>query len=196
MDLFSDIVMPLLRFLFLFMLFYVVASYGIRAYRDFGMVYYKTCHSFDGLQFSTLEFYTLVSAALDKRQIDGLSIDKKEYWQTSVFSTRRDYLRISRGDQMILVCAAPFGNSFFVSLWAGETLNFFKELLPRIPYGGKRLANFIFSKTYFEQDTDAMFKNMVEKCVQEAIDHMTEGKGVRAISELATFGSFSEVAPA
>ena len=80
---------------------------------------------------------------------------------------------------MYLVCAAPYGTGYFISTWSGEKMSFFKELIFSIPRYGPRLVNLFYKKTFFQLDTEAMFRVTVNGCVKEAVDEMITNKGLR-----------------
>jgi hypothetical protein len=141
-------------------------------------------HPFD-FQFSTQEFYASVEEILNSKQIKGIEIGRKDFSEGGAFSYMREYMRITYQEQMFLICAAPFGaNGFFVSWWNGEWMNFFKDLIPRIPGIGTALARALFSKTYYQMDSEDMFSGTVRQAVNEAIDKLTNAQGVRPLSEL------------
>src|ERR1700741_4414187 len=75
---------------------------------------------FDGLQFSSKEFYELLQSSLQKRDIPKVNISNVEFSEGGLFSKRRKYLRVVRSQYYFDICAAPFGNGFFVSWWHVE----------------------------------------------------------------------------
>lgn len=77
-------------------------------------------HDFLELKFSTQEFYSQVEASLSKREIPKMRTERINLNQAGIFSTRREYLRVKSGEQIFDICAAPYGNGFFVSWWYGE----------------------------------------------------------------------------
>jgi hypothetical protein len=52
-----------------------------------------------------------------------------------------------------------------------------------LPFLGPLYARLFRPITYYRADTSAMFQKSVEEAVKEAIDQLTEGKGVRALTE-------------
>ena len=70
---------------------------------------------------SSLDFYYMVEAALDKRRIPGAEQSRVEWQQSGAFSDYREYLRVRRGRLTFDICAAPFGTGFFFSSWLVET---------------------------------------------------------------------------
>lgn len=180
----ADFLGELGKFLIGFALLYTALTYLSRKFSDFGNIQSRWHHPFDSIQFTTQEFYALVIAELNKREIKGIGLSRKDFSEGGIFSSNREYLRIERDDRMFLVCAAPFGNGFFVSWWNGETMDFIKDLIPRIPGIGIPLARAFFSKSYYQMDTDSMFADTVKQAVNDAIDKLTDSKGVRPLTEL------------
>lgn len=137
-------------------------------------------HGFDKMQFSSQEFYEAVQKALEEREIRGIALSRTIHAEgMGFFEARREYLRIARNEYFFDVCAAPFANGFFVSWWFIEHERNYKRMLKKIPI----LKKLMEVKTYFEVDTEQMFRSLVHTCVLQAIDEMTSAKGVRALSE-------------
>lgn len=179
-----DFLAELLKFLVGFAVIYTALTYIQRKFSDFGNIQSRWHHPFATIQFTTQEFYALVEEELKQWKIPDIHISRKGFPVGGIFSSNREYLRIARGDKMFLVCAAPFGAGFFVSWWNGETMDFLQDLIPRIPAIGPALARAIYSKTYYEMDTDSMFSDTVRQAVNDAIDNLTNTKGVRPLTEL------------
>jgi hypothetical protein len=74
-------------------------------------------HSFPNFQASPLEFYSSVEQAVKRREIPDSTPSRIEYQESGLLSARREYLRITRGGLVFDICAAPFGQGFFVSWW-------------------------------------------------------------------------------
>ena len=138
-------------------------------------------HSFINLQFSSQEFYRQVEETLKKHNLPDISYSRITHSQGGIFSSKREYLRISREAYNFDICAAPFGNDFFVSWWFGETSG---DFLSKIPVINTLLGKNAKLKTYYQLDTEAMFRGSVKQAVQDAIDQITTTKGLRALSEM------------
>jgi len=164
--------------------FYITCTYIFRSYRDFGKISSRWYVPFPDMSFSVLEFYEYIERSLQKKGI-FVDISRVTYKQRGVFSSRREYLRIERGEYIFLICAAPFGTDFFVSWWGGERIPFYKDLLPRIPGIGP-ILNWLITpkKTFYTLDTENMFEGTVRKCVQAAIDEITTNRGIRGLSDI------------
>ena len=127
---------------------------------------------FDHIPFSTDEFYTSVEEAIESRKVPNVKVRRILLDEGTFSSAKRQYLRIERRGQTFDVCAAPFASGFFVS-W-------------RLGVFGKPKEN----KTYYQIDTDGMYKSCIKACINEAIDTMgTEAKGIRNQSPLYRIGS-------
>ena len=73
------------------------------------------CTLFDDCIYSSREFYALVEKNLEKRQVPDLLRDHIELHEGTIFSNRRLYLQMRRERIAAEICAAPFGNGFFIS---------------------------------------------------------------------------------
>ena len=138
-------------------------------------------HTFDDLQFSTQEFYQKVEEAVKKREVPGVSISRISYSQTGLLSSKREYLRVTRNEFVFDICAAPFGKAFFVSWWLGET---FESPLEKIPVLNILTGKDRKHKSYYQLDTELMFRGSIQAAFLDAVDQMTTAKGIRALSEL------------
>jgi hypothetical protein len=143
------------------------------------------CQSFD-FQFSSQQFYTLLEEKITQREMPSLTVSRVTHKEGGLFSSDRIYLRISRGHLVYDVCAAPYGNGFFVSSWQGETLHLGRRILAAIPVVGKNLEKAFYSKTYFQADTEAMFHGGVHSCLKSAIEMISAAHVIRPISEVDT----------
>lgn len=137
----------------------------------------------EGLQESSQEFYTGVESALGSREIGDLDISRIDYKEGAIFSSSREYLRVRRKEYLFDICAAPYGNGFFVSWWMGESPGTLWNMVLVIPILGPLLLNMLRPITYYQQDTYLMFQESVRKAVLEVVDSITEAKGLRALSD-------------
>lgn len=79
-------------------------------------------HLIGNLQYPPQEFYSALEAAIQRREIPGSRFSRVDYLEGGMLSAKREYMRIERKDLVFDVCAAPFGNGFFISWWLGEAL--------------------------------------------------------------------------
>ena len=138
-------------------------------------------HLTENLQASSLEFYKAVEQALERRQVPGARPARVSWPESGWFSARRQYLRIKRKKLVFDICAAPFGNGFFISWWMGPLPNPVLGLLLMIPVLGLLVAWMVRPWTYYKMDTALMFQSTVSSAVQEVLDEMTRAKGLRAL---------------
>jgi len=137
-------------------------------------------HYFDNMQFSSQDFYKSVEEACAKHEIPNLTFSRVTHSQGGIFSAGREYLRATYNEYVFDICAAPFGKDFFVSWWLREKE---EDLLSKIPILNSLLGKNRKQKTFYQMDTEGMFKGSIHHSVLEAIDHLTSTKGIRALSE-------------
>jgi len=141
-------------------------------------------HLIEGLQGSPKEFYASVEQAITARNLPDMTTVRVDWREGGPLSAKREYLRVIRKEHVFDICAAPFGNGFFVSWWLGELGSGCLTFLSFLPFIGA-VAMAIFRRaTYYRIDTALMFQTSVSAAVQEVVDGMTKAKGLRALSEL------------
>jgi hypothetical protein len=91
---------------------------------------------FENFQASSQEFYKAFEAAVASRSIPQIESARVEHKEGGLASANREYLRLQRGKYAFDVCAAPFGNGFFVSWWFSE---------PPLRFGFLYMLAFIFA---------------------------------------------------
>lgn len=138
-------------------------------------------HSFPNLQFSAMELHEQIRSAVKRRKIPDVSFSQVTYSQGGIFSSGREYLRISWQDYHFDVCAAPFGTGFFVSWWLAERE---PSLIAKIPILNTLLGKNPKYKTYYQADIEAMVRGGVHSCIMEALDEVTSAQGVRGPSDV------------
>jgi hypothetical protein len=74
----------------------------------------------ENFQASSLEFYASVEHAVEARAVPETTPSRIEHKEAGLVSAKRQYLRMHRGKYAFDICAAPFGNGFFVSWWYTE----------------------------------------------------------------------------
>ena len=161
----------------LFFAFIVYAVFAVLT-RNIKNVHSHWHHMFESKPFAPLEFYETLKKRLDEKGIEGISYYSVTHSERGLLSAKRVYLRIKFREYIIDVCAAPFAKeAFFVSWWLGDAGNIVRDLLMRIPTIGKLFEP--GDKTFFEQDTEIMFKEMASMCIKDAIEQLTQEKGTR-----------------
>jgi hypothetical protein len=136
-------------------------------------------YSFNGLTFSAEAFYQSVEEVIKRREIPDVEFSRVEYSQSNMFGVKREYLHIVKDEYIYDVCAAPYGDSFFVSMWFVEKPSVTKKLMGK----SKVLAELAEKKTYYEADTNAMARAAIEGGFTTAIDEMTSTKGIKGLPE-------------
>jgi hypothetical protein len=146
--------------------------------RSIRVVHSHWHHMFDSRPFLSKEFYEYLKNQISEKGIEGISFKGVTHSERGILSAQRVYLRINYREYMIDICAAPFAkDAFFVSWWLGDAGITFRDFLISIPVIG-RLFN-RREKTFYEQDTEIMFKEIVSGCVKDTIEKLTEEKGQR-----------------
>jgi hypothetical protein len=74
-------------------------------------------HSLEDFNTSALDFYRAVEETLKTKEAPAVTTSRVDWHESSVFSAKREYLRISYGRFSFDLCAAPFGKDFFFSWW-------------------------------------------------------------------------------
>ena len=97
-----------------------------------------------------------------------------------IFSSKRDYMRISRQRYHFFVCASPFGRSFFISWWLQEDANKVANAAAKVGMLGRVIAQRMESKTYYELDTEQMFTSSINAIIKMAIEKVKADKGYRS----------------
>lgn len=137
----------------------------------------------DGLEQSSKEYYEFLQKAIIERKIDGVHFEAAILSEAGIFSSKREYLRITWKDFQYDVCAAPFGRGFFISWWLLINQSQAGQYIANIPFIGKWLSNKFFPVTYYKLDSASMFMAYIHQCVLEVTDEITKAKGIRSIPE-------------
>jgi hypothetical protein len=125
-------------------------------------------HMFQGMQQSSDEFYTRVEQYLALHNLKDTKLERVKFSEGGIFSSKREYLQIRRGDHVFHLCAAPFGNGFFVSSWLGAVKRgLFSRLFKPL--------------TYYKVDTALMFQSVTHGAVLATLDEITTAKGLESL---------------
>jgi len=139
-------------------------------------------HYFEDISFSSDDFYLTIKQLVESRKFPDVSVRQINLLQGTWLLAERQYLRVRRRRLIFDICAAPYGTGFFVSWWLGENPSALRILFRSIPIIGLLIRE-IPKRTYFQMDTDNMFRNGVHQSVLTAIDEMTNAKGLRLLSD-------------
>ncbi|MFY0630011.1 MAG: hypothetical protein JXR05_06490 [Flavobacteriaceae bacterium] len=133
----------------------------------------------DNFSYSTEEFYELLKKELNSHGIKGMEMSNKNLCEDGMCLTKRRYLRVSWKDYEYFICAAPFGNGFFVSWSLIYNDSPLKTFIAKIPFVGQWIADKLFHITFYKRDTASMFMTYAQQSVLKVIDDVTKEKGVR-----------------
>ena len=135
-------------------------------------------HLIEQFNFSSKEFYTAVEQAVKEREVPDIKIMRVDFKEGGMMSAKREYLRIRRKALIFDICAAPFGNGFFVSWWLGEPAGCIGRLAQ-----SPLFAFLARPDSYYNLDSSYMFQEAIRNAVNEVVDQITEGKGVKTLTE-------------
>lgn len=141
---------------------------------------------FEDLQMSAREFYTLLKGLIEEYKYPNVTCEPVTLKEGGIFSSKREYLRISKERYHFYVCASPFGKSFFISWWLQEDANTSANFAARFGLFGRAVANRMESKTYYELDTEKMFTASINSLIKRAVDKVKADKGYRKEIEITT----------
>ena len=144
-------------------------------------------HMFPGMQQSSSEFYSAVDRLLGEHHLSDAKTERVNIHEGGLLSAKREYLQVRRKQHVFHICAAPFGNGFFVSWWLGEVRSGFGAFLAGLPYIGwlfAFLADLAKPTTYYKVDTALMFQSVTHGAVLAALESTLDAKGERALTEV------------
>jgi hypothetical protein len=141
------------------------------------------CHHFDNLQLSSKEFYSSIEQIVKDQELPKVKMSRVNLSEGGLFSSGREYLRIERNQYIFDICAAPFGKEFFISWWLGEDSGVMDNVLSKVPILDRLLGKASKSRTYYQIDSQTMFKESIHSIILQIIDSIVEKKGLRSLSE-------------
>jgi hypothetical protein len=133
----------------------------------------------DNFEFSTKDFYKLLTEELESHGIQKIKIEEKYINIGNKLSIKRLYLRVKWKNYTYDCCLAPYGNGAFVSWWMFSEKSGVEKLISKIPIAGNYLVNVFFPVTYYTLDTISMFRTYAQASVLKVIDDITKDTGVR-----------------
>jgi hypothetical protein len=139
---------------------------------------------FTELHLSAQDFYKTLESCIKDMQMPGVKMRRVRHPETGFLSADREYLRVSYQEQVFDVCAAPLGHSFFISYWQVDTATIIRKLVRAIPKIGPVLEIAIFGKTYYQVDSADMFKQFIDKLLEDTVELLTKEQAVRGYKEL------------
>lgn len=160
-------------------------TYGVMkaSARSIKVVHGHWHHMFETIPFTSSEFYTALEKEINEKGIEGITFLTVTHSEGGLLSANRQYLRVRFREYMMDICAAPFAKeAFFVSWWLGEAGFQLREVLISLPVIGKLFTK--REKTFYEQDTEIMFKEITARCIKKTIEGLVEVKGVRQLETI------------
>ena len=94
----------------------------------------------DGMQQSSDLLYKDIEARIAKHSLKGVQVERVNVAEGGIFSSKREYLQVRRDEYVFHVCAAPFGNGFFVSWWFGSFEKGLLASLRNLPIIGRLIG--------------------------------------------------------
>lgn len=172
----EELIKNILILLIVFFIIYGIIKANSRSIK---VVHSHWHHMFETRSFTPEEFYEALQEDIAEKEVEKLLISRITHSEGGlVLSANRTYLRVKFREYIMDICAAPFAKeAFFVSWWLGDAGITFRDFLMCIPVIGRLFSR--REKTFYEQDTAIMFKEMVASCVKDTIEQLTETKGVR-----------------
>lgn len=140
-------------------------------------------HSMRGLQLPTEDFYGKIEEALNAEQAEHVKVERVIFAEGGVFSSKREYLQVRRGDYVFHICAAPFGSGFFVSWWLGYAERGLFAWLATLPYVGIVFRLLRRPITYYKLDTAHIFQALTASCVEHVLNAEASTKGLRGLTD-------------
>src|SRR5579884_2036021 len=135
----------------------------------------------EGLAQSVQEFYDLVEAAIRERRIPGISMRRVWLREGGLFSSSRQYLRVSRKDLRYDIGAAPLANGFFISARLIAEGRFSDDMLGAMARGGfvaqvvaGITARLTGVNTYMKIDIANAYLQLVHRALLDAVDEVTD----------------------
>ena len=127
---------------------------------------------------SSHEFYLKVETELNGQQLPVTKIARAGHRERGIFSAAREYLRVQNGNLVFDICAAPFGTNFFVSWWLYHSESSLRSFVKSTRIGAY-ISKLSHRQTFFEIDSETMFKECVHQALMETLDRITQEKGFK-----------------
>ncbi len=143
-------------------------------------------------KYSTEEFYKKLNAGVVKNKIEKCRSKVVLEKEGNAFSASRKYFKISWKEYDFYMCAAPFGNGFFLSWWLFYKLRKRELLVASIPFLGPLLLQKFFPVTMYRLDTAIMFMEYCHEVMLSEVDSITEASGIR-LTEVSRKPTLKEI---
>ena len=93
-------------------------------------------HRVPGMEQSSANFYGGIESAIASEKLDDVKCERVNISEGGILSAKREYLQVRRKEHVFHICAAPYGNGFFISWWLGEIRSGLFASLASLPYVG------------------------------------------------------------
>lgn len=141
------------------------------------------CTLYPNMNYDPEVYYQRVTDIISKHEVPNFHSKHRTFNEGGYMSNERLYLEVRRGEYLYHVCAAPWGTDFFFSWWQRKRYRPITKLLIKTPLLGPIIKSLNESATYYKLDTDAAFNASVQHAIQEAINEITDAKGLRRLTE-------------
>ena len=141
-------------------------------------------HRVAGMQQSSNDFYDAIDGCLKAHRLGDVKTERVEIAEGGIFSGKREYLQVRRKEHVFHICAAPYGDGFFVSWWLGEVQSGLFAWLGSLPYIGfvfRLIGGLAKPLTYYRIDTALMFQSVTHGAVLDVLDQHINVVGLRAL---------------
>jgi hypothetical protein len=135
----------------------------------------------DNFNYSTQDFYNLLENELQNHDIENINTKEVTLREGGIGTDKRLYLRVTWKDLVYYVCAAPFGDGFFVSWWLKNNASIISIIVSKIPLFGGWLHRKLFPLTFYRVDTASMFMTYAQQSVLKVIREITKDQGIAEI---------------
>ena len=139
-------------------------------------------HLVEGLNESPQQFYRSLEQIVRRRNLPDTELSRIHRYEGGILSAKREYVRVSRRDRVFEICAAPFGNGFFISWRLHLRPGIFWRLMIRVPGVGITLFTIFRPPTSYWLDTGLVFQESVHSAVLEVLDAITNVQGLRSLA--------------
>ncbi|SDE73732.1 hypothetical protein SAMN05216464_1091 [Mucilaginibacter pineti] len=132
---------------------------------------------FEDLQLSSKEFYSALENLIKGYQYPDVTLSVVAKREGGIASSSREYLQVSKAPYNFLICAAPFGRSFFVSWWMEDGDDWLTAFFQRLPLIGRLFGP--YAKSYYQVDTELIFTQSIDAIVRAAVGKLAAEHGYR-----------------
>ncbi len=167
----------------LFILIFIVLTI-IAFANNKGTFHSHWSHLIDNFNYSSQEFYGHLKQGVTDNKIRECGSGEVIEKEGGVFSLSRKYFKINWREYNFYMCAAPFGNGFFLSWHLFYKQRKREILVGSIPFIGSYLMRKLFPITMYRIDTSSMFMKYCHEIMLSKLNHITETSGIKLDEEI------------